>query len=305
MRRNEALAPLPAAEALWAGEGARQAGGPESSPAELWQLMERQAALYTNMDSGSVPAETAEELLRSVLFCIQTALDEHPDTARLPLAERLLFGQRVLAARHHQGQRLQRRAEGLCLPLDNAVYREVLGECRQFFTWYDIRFLAHQIPCMIDYPLAIPVADELLGVDYINAWLQRRSFEDGFCRLFPIGAVRACLARFAPDYTELPLNLFEPVFNCALGQAAVDAGAIGLAPGPGQHAALKRLFAGRSTAQAGALLEQAVGRLCNRLHIWDSPRRRYLAACAAALAPHIRAASDAGLANLFVNPDKI
>ena len=192
------LAPLNrAADARTSMPAARENGSPLQFPPEEWhRLLARQAALYTNLQSSSVPVETAAELMESMLFCVRTAWEAgfRPDSDR-PLADWLLAGQRILAQRHHAGLRLQKAALSACLPLDNAVYREVLAETRRFFTWYDIRFLAHQIPCMIDYPPCLPVDDGLRGVDYINEFLRRRLWEDEFCGHFPLPRLEAVLAR--------------------------------------------------------------------------------------------------------------
>lgn len=217
-----------------------------------------------------------------------------------PLAQWLLAGQRVLYGRHRQGLRLQKQAEAASLPLENPVYREALQETKAFFTWYDIRFLAHQIPCMIDYPLNCPVDERLKGVDYINEWLRRRLWEDELCGRFAPGTVQAVLARQSADYATLPLNMFGSVFQRALGGALLHEEP-GLAPLPaGRQAALWALVQAQTPAGMAQKLAEATARLCSALRIWPTAQRSYYRACAQALAPHLLAAGEDGVRQVFL-----
>ena len=52
---------------------------------------------------------------------------------------------------------------------------------------------------MIDYPLSLPVDENLLGIEYIQEYLRRFVLETSFCRLFNAGAVRRLVKRVCPD----------------------------------------------------------------------------------------------------------
>lgn len=336
-KANNELAPLGGPAPALAGQAAPGGNAlPPIDPAELWQVMERQIALYTNLDSSSVPEETAMELLGSVLFCVAAAYkefllgggtpfkdtDANTDDAssgatnrttglKMPLADWLLAGQRVLTRRHGAGLVLQKKAQAGSLRLNNPMYRDALAGTRQFFIWYDIRFMAHQVPCDIDYPLALPVSEALKGIDYISRYLCQRIWEDAFCRAFPISRVCAVLARHSPDWQILPLNLFEPVFVSALGCALLSG--TGSAAGEEtqtsaptlcrtseERRALWAALHPLTLEQLTAKLAKATTNLCNQLHIWGSAQRAYFAACAATLPPRILAASREGFAHIFL-----
>ncbi|MDL2218912.1 DUF6179 domain-containing protein, partial [Ruminococcaceae bacterium OttesenSCG-928-O06] len=248
---------------------------PRFSPEEVRCVMQRQVALYTGMESTSVPVETAAELMESVLFCVRAATQEAQDPAPQGLAQHLLAGQRVLYRRQAAHRRLLKMAEARCLPLENVVYQEALAELHTFFTWYDIRFFAHQIPCMLDYPLAIPVPDEYQGTDYIGHWLHRRLWEDALCAHFPIAQVQAVLHRHHPAWAQLPLNLFEPVFACALGKALLGKPPSCTLPLPEEQTALWELFSGCDAARLDVLLKKAAGHLAGALRAWGTAQRAY------------------------------
>lgn len=296
--RNEGLRPYTAPQPV---AQAPNGAPPRFVPEDLRQVVQRQVALYTGMESSSVPEETALELLASVRFCVQVAAEEQGACEGDSLATWLLAGQRVLYARQQQAQRLQAAAQAASLPLDNAPYQDALAETRRFFTWYDLRFFAHQIPCMLDYPLALPVADEKQGVDYIHAWLYRRLWEDALCGSFPLDEVLAVLDFSNASWRQLPLNLYEPVLACALGGVLLAGDVDSLRITSGKQDALWRQLAACGAEALQTRLEKAAGQLCNRLRIWGSGQRGYYAACAAALAPRILAADRQGFSRIFLS----
>lgn len=297
--------PAPPAGAPCAPRGPAGAP-PRVSPAELGAVMKRQVAFYTGMESTSVPMEMTAELAESVLFCVRTALEAGGAEAggeNATLAGRLLAGQRILHRRQNETRRLQRVAEHGSLPLDNEVYRGALAETRRFFALYDIRLFAHQVPCMIDYPLALPVDDSRVkGVDYIGEWLRRRVWEDALCRLFPPAEVQGVLGRHCAGWRQLPINLFEPVLACALGKAALGPDMAALAFTGREQDALWERLGGRGTEELEAAAGKAAARLCNLLHVWGSGQRGYYAACARAMAPRLQAAGKDGFKRIFTAP---
>ena len=107
--------------------------------AQLLSLLAWQARLFTAGDSTSLPEETARSLLESVEY----------------------------------GKRLWLAACERLPPVENRSMQDTLRGIGTFFRRYDVRFFAHEIPCDIDYQLAIPVEPEQKGVDYVNRYLER------------------------------------------------------------------------------------------------------------------------------------
>lgn len=261
--------------------------------AELWQLLARQTALYTLGESTSIPAYDAVRLLHSACFVL--GVDPNaPDVGRM----RELLAEGVPQAFERGVVRLEgeaRRAEGLwrevCLAapqLKSRALRDTLESLRGFARRYDARFFAHEIPADIDYPLSLPVAEDVQGVLYVTAYLERLLAECRFLRLFDVQRCRDILRAVHPEYGELIVNLFEPVAACALGCA--------LAGCP-----VRPLVADAAASElAHGVLSGAAAKICAELRIQDAETVRLLHHAAAELAPRaVMALRTGGLSGVF------
>ena len=92
------------------------------------------------------------------------------------------------------------------------------------FDLYDPILSAHVVPCDIDYQLALPVPDSLLGIDYVHEYLRRLSIENSLLVRIEPGALTSLLDSWMPDWRDLVANLYEPVAY-ALLQSALMANA--------------------------------------------------------------------------------
>lgn len=187
---------------------------------ELWALLAWKAEILSLGDS-SIREEQAEELLRSLCFTISLALSPlTPEKAGEKLAARplrALYREGVdrLYRRIERARAAYARAVETALPLDNLAYDDTLRNIGSFFDAYRPDLFAHDIPCMIDYPLTRPA--EGLGVQFIEAYLAQWLRENGFLGMFEPGRVRRLLNAHFPDAREQVVNLFEPVAANALG----------------------------------------------------------------------------------------
>ena len=209
----------------------------------LWQeklaaLLVRQIALYTANESSSVPAAAARELLRGVLFFL--AVPEEPEASSRPedvgsryeaeradrirvllpldLADELAHGQ-------HRAQRdaaltiaLWRKVVAALPPLENRSLRDTLRSIGRGFRRYDTRFFPQRFDCDIDYQLAVPVSESLLGINYVNRYLTHLAAENSLLTRLPQGEVRAVLERSCPDWRGLLVNLYAPAAANALAR---------------------------------------------------------------------------------------
>lgn len=268
---------------------------------ELYRLLERQVRFYTMGDAESVPLETAQALLCSIRFCIEThllvsgkAIREHP---LLPLFE---GGQRDVWRLTEEGKALLRKAAKSDPGYGNLAYRDTLEALEGFFRAYDLRFFAHDIPCPIDYPLCLPLPEMLAGIRYIGGYLDRLILENRFCGCFSRSDALRLFAARIPLYRALVINLFEPVFACALGLSLRNRDAAPLFLDAGDCAQIYRLFRPWKAERAAGLLRQAVNRLCIRFRLWDTDMRDYLMRAADNLIPLLRNTSETGYRNLFL-----
>lgn len=76
-------------------------------------------------------------------------------------------------------------------------------------TTYDVLFAAHEVPCDIDYQLSEPVDPNLMGIDYVEAWLTQLLAEARWIARFDVESCVAVLERACPDYRGLHVNLYD------------------------------------------------------------------------------------------------
>ena len=189
----------------------------------IYVLLGRQAKKYLACESTSLPSKTAQELLRSLLYTLRLALSEtgRPEDALLTcdLGELLTLGQDLVQKKLADARRLWEQACLASPEIPNRFHQETLIELGRFFKRYDPWYFAHQIPCSLDYPLCIPVPEELQGVSYVEVWLRRVLSEHWLLSRFPAQAVLRLLAASVPDLREYPLNLCEQPVVTAAGLA--------------------------------------------------------------------------------------
>ncbi len=210
---------------------------PAASPSDtdlsatLEKLLGELVDQYTGGGSRSVQRETATRLLHSIAYSVKVGIDAWSRPAGGSGQEIAILKVHGLRAVYEQGRRtLKRRfratrrlyarmvAERLHVPL--SAYTETLDiELPLFFQRYDIAYGAHEIPCAIDYPLALDVARGQ-GLHYIETWLDALRTETDFCRRFGEPALVNFLARYETRYrldiSGVPFNLFAAVFEQAL-----------------------------------------------------------------------------------------
>ena len=258
--------------------------------AKLTALLKRRTELYTLGDSSSVRIETAQELLKSIIFCLELYLGRGGESLnRLALEEpEELFAraQRLCEEELARGRALYSRACLTAPGIDNISYRDTLIGIGTFFKRYDYRFFAHQIPCDIDYQLCRAVPENMEGIAYINEYLRRLLIENGFIGRFEKSRVESLLEQTYPDYRGLLINLFEPVCTNAVGLALIGGDIMALKITPAELEALSAFFEPLSATPAKETLRDAADRVCVALGLKPS---RYVSRTAEELFPRIEA----------------
>ena len=158
---------------------------------KLLALLRRETRLYTSGESGSIPWETAQGMLASLLYTLRLDGEDPGERGRQRLRRKMDYARRLW----------RRLAEGGAAGDSRALGETLLG-IGEFWRRYDWRFAAHEVPCDIDYPLALPVSEELQGVDYLTEWLSRLETELRFRDAFPREAREAAWERFHPERYE-------------------------------------------------------------------------------------------------------
>lgn len=259
---------------------------------KLWNLLGKQTQRYTMEESSSVRVETAQELLSSLLYCIRLSL-EGAENRR----ETLLCGGYESLVRAGLGivdgqvQEGLRRYQAVCSHppgVTNRAYRETVENMIDFFRRYDPQFFAHVVSCSIDYPLFLPVSEQLQGISYLNAYLERLMLENQLLRRFQRGPLRALLQAAYVDYEDLLVNLYEPVFQNGIGLALLHRDVTELTVTQAEQNELYAQLEGCNQAQRGAALQGAAEALSEALGMDTPEERRYLSRCAETLLPRLK-----------------
>lgn len=266
----------------------------------LWELLSRRTSLYTMGESSSVPESIAQRLLASVCFTLGIDREE-PD----PAAIRRLLAQGIDTAFGEGMALVERKAKrigglweqvALTTPLlESVALKGTLESLREFPARYDYRSFAHEIPSDIDYPLAHPVSESVLGVDYVTEYLERLLIENDFMQRFDLGLCKALLRAVHPAYRELLINLYEPIAVNAVGLALAGVGDVRrLRAADEDRARIAEVVKGKPAAEVSRLLGEAAADVCESLGIEDERSRSYLARTAAGVRPRLMRFSKQG-----------
>ncbi len=200
-----------AASALTAGEQ-------EKLQSELLWELKRLILKYNRGSGNSIRTEKAEEIFRSMMYCVSLYLGRLPDPAgavrRMPGEK--LFREALCEVKGEvrQAKYLWRRAVDTRIPTDLPVYNEMLDEgIPAFFQLYDPEFAAHETPPgMMVYPL-LHEPEGMSGVSYLLAYLRETVAENMLCRKYEKNYIRAVLLlygrKYRLDYHELVVNIPE------------------------------------------------------------------------------------------------
>lgn len=264
----------------------------EQLQTSLLDLLAWQVRRYTHGESSSVPVETAQALLDSL--CLTLGLDPaHPvERGRGLLAQdlqtALAAGQEHLRAQMARGKVLWADLRRAQMPGENRAMFDTLRSIGGFWRRYDPVYRAQEIPCDIDYQLALPVPETKQGVHYVNEYLARLGLENRFLRRYAREDLTPVWERYHPWYWEEVCNLFQPVAVNALGKAVLGAAPVPLTMTAGERAALAERFRDRTREEIGAILSAAARTLAGA----ERDTAAYLTACARDLAGRLFALED-------------
>ncbi|NLT14978.1 MAG: hypothetical protein GXY05_11610 [Clostridiales bacterium] len=267
--------------------------------AKLWNILAGCVDSYQRGGSSSVRIETAQELLRSAGFVIRHGIqaidgyrDMDDDAAPETFKARLLgedydglfrVGLKAVEALVMEGKALLKTAEGSATAVESVAYHNTLKELGIFFKRYHYHHFAHEIPCILDYPLAHPVDEALLGVDYINEYLRRLVIENEFCGRFETAAVTALVRSVTPDFKDNLLSIYESVTANALALTLLGGDIEALDVTDRDREKLASLIGAWTEDEAPIKLRAVSSRLCAVLGICDNAAFEYMVQTASEL----------------------
>lgn len=266
------------------------------SPAAIGALLAKQIPGYQKRyglgQGSSVPSETAGELLRGLLYCMEQAPAMDP-------GEALTAGQVVLLGRRDQAAELCRLVCATDPEPENCCRWDTVSLLTRWIDGYDYEFLPHRIPPLLDYPLLIPVPEQLRGIDYVLCYVNCLWLENQILDTLPAPPdhweVRI------PDYYGLPLNQCEQPLVNALGRWLLGRSPDSLAITPEDLGDLQRLCREIPPGSRKEVFSATVTTLCEALGLGDQKTIDYARGIVPAVLPRLNAALESGsLGNIFL-----
>lgn len=226
--------------------------------------------------SSSVTVERAQSLMHSLLFTVSLALKSYSsaDDAARALKENSLeelyqagkarLQKLLLSAKTIHGNLLQKLVH-----TNNTCHRDTLTDgIGGFFQCYDPDFGAHEKHITADYPLLVPLPP-LAGIEFIKAYVSSAYYENEFFNFFDEERLRHLLYGYERDYTNLIVNLYEPIFIAALGCALCGADVRSLNISAAGTTYLTRLFRRIPQEEISGLFRGAFQTLVQTFHCSD------------------------------------
>ncbi len=194
--------------------------------AKMMRLLGKEILYFTSGKSSSVPVETAQSLLESMLYSITVYLDSQsePHTAlREEDYEGIrLKGLELVKLKVDEAKQLLEEVRETRIPTELIAYNGTIDVALEgFFQLYDPRFGAQNTDAVIDYPLS---KDDMsvTGIQYILNYLTQLKKENEFCAKYSKNHIRALLfahgAKHHLDYREMLVNIPEIILEYENGR---------------------------------------------------------------------------------------
>lgn len=244
---------------------------------ESTALLARQTMLLTGGKSGSVRAETAQELLSSIFYTFGAALKScpSPDAAlerMLSVPSDALFdeGQAAIRRRVAYARSLHRRTLAALCPVGNVFFRDtVTGGISGFFKLYRPALFAHETHITADYPTFFGEG-RVTGIEFIARYLRNISVENRFFSCFAPEDIARLLGGIDEDWREGVMNLYEPLALAAFGATLTGESARGL---NFDINSLSARLSGCDAEGAAVLMHSKLPALCGELYAGESVQR--------------------------------
>ena len=170
--------------------------------------------LYTMGSTGSVSKLEAAQIAESLSYVLGICGNSNPNVLH-ELAEQdpdTLF-QRKQAELSSRVDRALETWRAICVtmpPINNVALRDSLANIGNLKALYDTYFAAHEVPLDdLQYQLSSPVSESLLGIEYVQAWLDQLLAETRYISQFTTQSCITVLEQACPDYKGLHVNLYD------------------------------------------------------------------------------------------------
>jgi len=265
---------------------------------QIMELLKDLIIKYTSSESSSIPTETAQNLLLSIFFCMDTFCISSPTPAdcldelmNRSMKEVCQEGLALVKSKVSEAKRLFGEVKSTRIKTSLVAYNSTINEAIPgFFKNYDTAFNAHDTPASIDYPLADDVLDST-GVSYMLQYIERMKIENQFCQRFAEEAIDQLMENYGRvyhiHYPDFLINIFEVVLTNAIFSVMLGEKAANLTIRQSQIVLLRERLKGLESSEAASLLRSAVERTVGELGITDPKIRAYALHCGENLLPRL------------------
>lgn len=257
---------------------------------QVLELLRRLSSDYTYGESSSIPVETGEKLLLSILYTLDASLLDYASAEdalealkSVPLKELYATGQRRIASCLAETHTRFEHVHQTRLSTHLIAYNDTIGKgIPGFFKTYTPRFHANETPADIDYQLAVDVVN-ITGIFYMERYIGRLSLENDFCRLFDADEVEQLLFSYGRTY-RLPyadslLNIYDVVLTNALFSTLLGRSAGTLSISAGDCALLDQRLRRVPASGMAQLLQSGLKRLLEGLGVSEPVQHEYALVC--------------------------
>ncbi|MGE5450029.1 MAG: DUF6179 domain-containing protein [Methanomassiliicoccales archaeon] len=269
----------------------------------------------TGGESSSVRTETAQNLLNSVLYC----LDAYCMSFATPEECILALKNSDLKVMHEKGRALVQSwvketkllyYEVKATRVDTTLiaYNDTIDEAiPDFFSGYNVLYNAHDIMASIDYQLASGDLSST-GVLYIRQYLENLKMENQFCLLFSKSDITRLLKSYGRvyriNYQEFLLNIFEIVLSNAVFSVMSGNKASKLIVPSSAINRLQKMLENLDASEIILLFNRALDQMIIELGITGLALNHYIHECGRGLIPRlINALQQNTLRNLIISEE--
>ena len=274
---------------------------------KLYALLAKQADRYMEGRSSSIPKETAEQLMKSILYVIGMEIRSE-NNGYMALHKLMswdvdsLFvsGLSVIQKKLKKVMHLQRSILNNLAISKNSYYRSTIEDgVNAFFDLYSPQYGAHLIHITADYPL-MAQRPSCHGVLFMEQYLTAIQIENSFLVSVDEEDLHHIMLSVSEHYEKIPVNLCRPVVFSVLGRVLCGKNPEGVIL---QDADVERLK-GILSVDADHLKEM-VHHAMRQLFHTDRKETEYFMSLTDGLAKQIhQAIKDNTLHNPFVVPAK-
>jgi len=278
---------------------------------EILVLLQEKIKQYNHSESSSVRVDTAEYILRSILYTMDFYLMAYNDEQKLSLLKRSTvysiyqLGLEALEEQLEGSRLLYQQVARNSLDKGTFAYNSTIEQAiPDFFRKYDLAFGAHDTITSIDYPVYND-DQAVSGIRYIKQYLQKLDLENRFCLTFSQSSITGLLQKYGHiygiDYRDTLANISEIVLGNGIFAELVGDYPGSLKISPLQFRVLQELLHPMQEQAILALIDRSQAKLLDHLGLTDSRFSSYFSDFPANLTPRIiQALKNDSLANIIV-----